>query len=470
MNRKLPLIWRLTGLYTLVSGLVLLGLSVVIVLSIEQHFMGQDKEILQGKIQLVSNLASEGRGVDTLEEFTDKLTSGLIGHKDLLVLVMRENGESLYSSRGVEFPVNNIREKSHLISPHTITWNAEGQFYRGLVVTKDISTQPEQRIIILTALNINHHDIFMSRFQGALFLYVVIAALSSGFLSWLAAKRGLLPLYQMKNSASVVTANQLNKRMSVESVPVEIAELANALNQMLERLEGAFRRLSEFSSDIAHELRTPVSNLMTQTQVVLSLPRDVRTYQATLASNAEEYERLSRMISDMLFLAKADHGLTLPSKEIIELDKEVADLFEFYDALAEDHQISLRLKGEGRIKGDRLMIRRVINNLLSNAMRHTSANSAIEVQIELSDESVILIVNNIGVPIPEEHIPHLFERFYQADKNRVKGDSEGAGLGLAITRAIVVAHNGEISVTSTVEGTSFRIVFPKTDYLNRETG
>ncbi|WP_372741664.1 heavy metal sensor histidine kinase [Neptunomonas sp.] len=462
MNRKLSLIWRLTGLYTLVSGFVLLGLSVVIVFSIKQHFLEEDKETLQGKIQLVSSIASKGVSANTLDPFLDKLTSGLIGHKDLLVLVMHEQGVPLYSSAGVEFPVNMIREQSGSSSPQTITWNAEGHSYRGLVVTINVTNQPELPIIILVALNINHHDLFMSRFQGALLVYVVIAALISGLLGWLAAKRGLLPLYQMKKRALAVTANQLDKRMPVENVPVEISELANALNQMLARLEDAFRRLSEFSSDIAHELRTPVSNLMTQTHVALSFPRDVRTYQAILASNAEEYERLSRTISDMLFLAKADHGLTLPSNEIIALDEEVADVFEFYDALAEDQQIYLRVTGKGRIKGDRLMIRRVINNLLSNAIRYTPAHGTIDVQIESASESVLLIVNNAGVPIPVEDIPHLFERFYRVDKNRVKGDSEGSGLGLAITRAIVVAHNGEISVTSTIEGTSFRITFPKT--------
>ncbi|WP_370239454.1 heavy metal sensor histidine kinase [Neptunomonas phycophila] len=463
MKRKLSLIWRLTGLYTLVSGFVLLGLSAVIIYSIKQHFVEQDKEILQGKVQLVSSIASDVIAANTLDEFSDKLKAGLIGHKDLLVLVMHEQGVPLYSFGSGEFPVNFIREKSSSISPHTIAWNAEGQSYRGIVVTQNVKAQPKRPIIILVALNINHHNIFMSRFQGTLLLYVVIAALISGFLGWLAAKRGLLPLYQMKSRALAVTANQLDKRMSVENVPVEISELASALNQMLERLEDAFRRLSEFSSDIAHELRTPVSNLMTQTHVALSLPRDVRTYQSILASNAEEYERLSRTISDMLFLAKADHGLTLPSNEIIELNKEVADLFEFYDALAEDHEIHLRSMGKGQIKGDRLMIRRVINNLLSNAIRYTPAHGTIEVQIESGSESVLLIVKNAGVPIPESDIPHLFERFYRVDKNRVKGDSEGSGLGLAITRAIVVAHNGDISVTSTMEGTIFRILFPKTD-------
>ena len=469
MKRKLSLIWRLTGLYALVSGFVLLGLSVVIVFSIKQHFFEQDKETLQGKIQLVSSIVSEGVGAGTLPVFADKLKSGLIGHKELLVLVMNEQGVPLYSSGGVTFPLNLIKGKSSASSPHAITWSAEGQSYRGLVVTKSTIAQPKQPISILVALNINHHDLFMSRFQGALLLYVVIAALISGLLGWLAAKKGLLPLYQMRNRALAVTANQLDKRMPVENVPAEISELANALNQMLERLEDAFRRISEFSSDIAHELRTPISNLMTQTHVALSFPRDVRTYQSILASNAEEYERLSRMISDMLFLAKADHGLELPSKETIELDKEVADLFEFYDALAEEHNILLRLKGKGEIQGDRLMIRRVINNLLSNAIRYTPTHSAVEVQIEASDKSTLLTVNNVGTPISAEHIPHLFERFYRVDKNRVKGNSEGVGLGLAITRAIVVAHNGEISVSSTVERTSFQVTFFKNDSLITKT-
>ncbi len=145
-------------------------------------------------------------------------------------------------------------------------------------------------------------------------LYVALAVLASGLFGWWAARRGLSPLRAMASRAKAVTGDKLDQRMPVEAVPVEMAALAADLNAMLARLQDDFRRLSEFSSDLAHELRTPLTNLMTQTRVALSQPRDAARYRDVLASNVEELQRLSRMVSDMLYLAKMEHGLDLPTR------------------------------------------------------------------------------------------------------------------------------------------------------------
>ncbi len=175
----------------------------------------------------------------------------------------------------------------------------------------------------------------------------------------------------MASRASGVTANKLDARMPVAAVPLEMADLAATLNAMLARLQDDFRRLSEFSSDLAHELRTPITNLMTQTHVVLSQPREAAKYREVLVSNAEELQLLGRMVSDMLYLAKMEHGITLPSEEAISVADEVQALFDFYEALAEDKGVSLQLRGQAKIAGDRLMLRRALSNLLSNALRYT---------------------------------------------------------------------------------------------------
>ncbi|MCJ8297727.1 MAG: heavy metal sensor histidine kinase, partial [Pseudomonadales bacterium] len=270
---------------------------------------------------------------------------------------------------------------------------------------------------------------------------------------------GLLPLYLIKQQTLGITAKQLNQRMSSERLPIELSDLIVALNQMLERLDNSFKRLSEFSNDIAHELRTPVTNLLTQTQVAISRPRDSDTYQNILASNAEELQQLSKMIADMLFLAKAEHGFELPSNSDIDLATEIHALFEFYEALAEEQKISLQLSGTGNIVGDRLMIRRAINNLLSNAILHTPVNSVIQFSIDSTENELSLKVQNPGVTILAADIPYLFERFYRSNKTRSRHNTEGTGLGLAITQAIVKAHNGEISVASEAGMTCFTIVF-----------
>jgi two-component system heavy metal sensor histidine kinase CusS len=256
----------------------------------------------------------------------------------------------------------------------------------------------------------------------------------------------------------VVTAQQLSHRLPVHSMPVELAQLAQSLNDMLARLEEAFARLSDFSSDIAHELRTPVSNLMTQTQVVLSHPRDAAEYKTTLESNAEELDRMARMIADMLLLAKSDNGLVLPKCETVNLADETQALFDYYDALAADKGLQLSLVGTAQIQADRLMLRRAIGNLLSNAVRHATPGSQLLVTLGDTSEAAALSVENSGDNIPAEYLERVFDRFFRVDAARHR--SEGTGLGLAIAKSIVSAHGGTISATSSESVTRFSIQLP----------
>jgi len=256
-----------------------------------------------------------------------------------------------------------------------------------------------------------------------------------------------------------VTAQKLDQRMPVEAVPVEFADLAESLNTMLGRLQSDFRRLQDFSSDLAHELRTPINNLLTQTQVSLAQRRDAAAYQDILASNAEEFQRLARMVSDMLFLAKTEHGIELPHREAISLDREVLALFDFYDAVADEKHIRLVITGQAQITGDRLMVRRAISNLLSNALRHSPADAEVLVVIEERTGEATLCITNSGLTIPPEVLPRLFDRFFRVDKSRSHPESDGTGLGLSITQAIMAAHGGSVSVSSSKGNTSFCLSF-----------
>jgi two-component system heavy metal sensor histidine kinase CusS len=190
--------------------------------------------------------------------------------------------------------------------------------------------------------------------------------------------------------------------------------------------------------------------------VALGRARSPDEYREVLASNAEEYERLARMIGDMLFLAQADNGLIVPRREPVDLAKQVAELFDFFDALAEEKALRLSLTGSGQVSGDKLMLRRALANLLSNAIRHTPRGGCIEVRIAVMDGTTTLAVENSGEPVPPEHLSRIFDRFYRADPSR-HGGGEGAGLGLAITRSIILAHGGQISARATEDGVSFEL-------------
>ncbi len=294
----------------------------------------------------------------------------------------------------------------------------------------------------------------------ALWIAVGAASILTSLLGWVAARRGLAPLKEMRKRAADITANRLDQRLSVDAIPVELAEVAETLNGMLARLQGSFHRLSDFSSDLAHELRTPVSNLLTQTQVILSKPRSIEEYRDVLASNAEELERLSRTVADMLFLAKAENNLLVPRQEQVDLAQEVHGLLDFYEVVLEEREISATGQGRALISGDKLMLRRAISNLLSNAIRHTPSHGKIFVDIsEPDDTQVLLRVANTGETIAAEHLPRLFDRFYRVDMSR-QHDGDGAGLGLPIVKSIVEAHGGNISVSSSNGQTAFQLYLP----------
>ncbi|HSQ06975.1 MAG TPA: heavy metal sensor histidine kinase, partial [Chromatiaceae bacterium] len=247
-------------------------------------------------------------------------------------------------------------------------------------------------------------------------LAISLAALAAAALGWVATRTGLAPLRRVTALAASLDANRLDARLPESRIPLEIQSLVVAFNAMLARLEDSFRRLREFSADIAHELRTPIGNLMVQTQVALSEARDLDQYREVLYSSLEEYERMGQMVGDMLFLAQADNGQLRPSTAPLDLTAEIQTLFDYLDAWSEDRGVALRLTGAAApVTGDRLMLRRAFSNLLTNAIRHTPRGAEVLVRLEGSAEGTRVQVANPGDPIPEEHLPRLFDRFYRPD-------------------------------------------------------
>jgi two-component system heavy metal sensor histidine kinase CusS len=199
---------------------------------------------------------------------------------------------------------------------------------------------------------------------------------------------------------------------------------------------------------------------MTQTQVALSRPRTAGEYQDILASNLEEYERIARMVSDMLFLAKAEENALAHGSEAIDLAHEADALIDFYEALADERQVRILRQGQASVLGDRLMLRRALSNLISNALRHTPAGGEITIAIDADAIAVRMAVSNVGDPIDADQLERIFDRFHRGSTQRAR-HGEGAGLGLAITRSIVRAHGGEISAHSAEGVTRFAITLPR---------
>ena len=462
--RTASITFRLTLFFAIASTAVLLAVGYLVGAAVETHFVGLDRVELDSKLELVRHALAKVRSQSDLDAIPQALDDALVGYRGLSITVFAPDRRILFASSDAVFPAAALKSRLEDASsdpPRLGTWEIGGHGYRDIVAAAPTGIE-EPPATVAIAVNIDHEREFLAALREKLWFAIVLGAAATGLLGWIAARRGLVPVYRLTAVTQRISATHMGDRVPLSTVPAELHDLAQAFNEMLARLEGSFRRLSDFSSDLAHEMRTPISNLMTQTEVALSRSRSADEYREVLYSSLEEYERLARMISDMLFLAKADNGLILPRNETVDLAAETKEVFDFFGALAEERGVALELLGQGSIRGERLMIRRAISNLLSNAIRHTPQGGAIQVRITPQKSGEVqLVVENPGAQIPPEHLPRLFDRFYRVDPSRQKA-SDGAGLGLAITKSIVDAHRGSIEATSSATTTRFEITFPAT--------
>ena len=454
---KLPLTQRLTFFFTVVATTVVLGLGVLFLAETKRHFVELDRMALQDKQHLIEEILRNAHSVD---DTRSRLREALNYHHDLYVQVQDAQKKIIFQSS--DSGSDSIGRDTALSTDKKATFgiwrNNDAKFH-----TLSFEFAPAyvgSALQVLIAADTKHHIQFLDGLRRNLAIYVAAAIGVCGLLSWFAARQGLAPLREMRARAAAVTSQKLTERMPVEAVPVEMADLAQELNRMLDRLQDDFQRLTDFSSDLAHELRTPISNLLTQTQVALATKRDAATYRDILASNAEEFQRLARMVSDMLFLAKTERGVDLPHKERFSARQESQALLDFYEAVAEEKHIRLQLDGDGSIDGDRLMFRRAVSNLLSNALRHAPNAGDVTISISNAVHATSVSVENTGQDIDPRILPRLFDRFYRADPSRAHPDTEGSGLGLAITRAIAQAHGGGVVPASSGGRTRFTLMFP----------
>ena len=460
--RRRSIARQLTVLIAGILGIGFLGLGVYFYVATDHHFKEIDRAALNNAIERVRYVLNRDVTGSDRQALHARLDSIMVGHDRVSLRVATGDGIPLAADSEISFPENLAQAAMSRASiDHGVLfgWQQNGHRYRGLAARLLSPADAPEPLQVLAALNIDHHKAFMTVVVRAMWISIACAIAVSVLASVFIARRGMRPLTRLTSQVNAISSNRLKQRIATDDLPVELTGLGDAFNAMLVRLDASFARLSEFSADIAHELRTPVSNLLTQTQVMLSKPRSVEEYRDVLASNAEELERLSRMVSDMLFLAKTDNAPTLAHRERVDLEKEVGDLFEFYEALAAEKSIDLRLNGVLSVTGDRAMLRRALNNLLSNAVRYTPTGGCIEVELVRDGTNAVINVTNPGEPIPESVREQLFERFYRADMARAR-DTEGAGLGLAIVKAIARSHGGGVGVESSDRSNTFTVWFP----------
>lgn len=259
----------------------------------------------------------------------------------------------------------------------------------------------------------------------------------------------------------MISADSLHNRINPNHWPSELKTLGNEFNIMLDRLERSFKQLSQFSSDISHELRNPLHSLMSSTEIALTKYQTVDDIKHFLATQLDEYHYLSKLIENLLFIAKADHGQLQIEKSIVSSKSEIHKACDYFQAMADEKNIRLACDGDEFILVDTLLFNRAIVNLLSNALKYTPENGIVTISTtRMNDNKIQICINDSGIGIEDHHINRLFDRFYRADAARAQ-ETGGLGLGLAIVKSIVDLHNGSIEVRSMAgTGTAIQLILP----------
>jgi two-component system heavy metal sensor histidine kinase CusS len=288
------------------------------------------------------------------------------------------------------------------------------------------------------------------------------APIAGAMMGYRVARRGLRPLADVNATAARITAANLGERLESARLPTELAELAVTFNAMLARLEASFARITQFSADIAHELRTPLQVLRGEAEVALAQGRSPEEYKQVLESGLEECARLAKLIDSLLFLARADNPEMQIAREPLDLATELSGAAEFYEPMAVEAGVTLIHEPNPGITArlDRTLLQRALGNLIANAIAHTPSGGRVTLSAARRGDRVEIEVNDTGCGIAAEHLAHLFDRFYRADPARTNAAGH-VGLGLALVQSIAVLHGGSATIASQPgSGTQVRLTFP----------
>jgi two-component system heavy metal sensor histidine kinase CusS len=298
---------------------------------------------------------------------------------------------------------------------------------------------------------------FRKQFRALLVLVLALGAVASAFIAITVTRRGLRPLGEMTRSLERVRPAHLNERIEPARWPRELRPLAASFDDMLTRLESSFTRLSQFSADLAHELRTPLANMLGEAQVALTRERNSDEYRSVIESTVAECERLSGIVDNLLFLARAESADQQIQCSHFSARAAVEKIVAYYQTVAEDRDITLACEGEGELFADPVLFNRALSNLLDNALRFTPDAGRIQISIVTRGANIEISVTDTGCGIAAEHLPRVFDRFYRADSSR---SSTGTGLGLALVKSIADLHGGSAAIESELEhGTTVVLTF-----------
>jgi len=443
--------WQLMLLFTAGTAALLIGISVTLYGAVGHYMDERAGTFLADKIEDARSSLIEP---DSLEDLATALDVRRPGRPDYWLRVLNANGSVEAETRGMDqsAPINQFPAPG---AERIARRNIQGPDGRWMSLAAKSATG-EGRILVFQVAEDRVEDReFLDKLRWILGGLLAAGILFSGGVAKVVTRGGLRPLRAMEQAVVRVRAPRFNERLGDQGWPREIAPLAAAFDEMMDRLEESFDRLSQFSEDLAHELRTPIANLRGEAEVALTRGRNAEEYRQVIESSMEEYERLTAMTEKLLFLARADAEQAELKPEELDGRAAIDALWEFYEAYADERGVVFKCGGKGLVRADAILLRRAVANLIENALRFTPAGK--EVTVEVAEGGVVKVTDT-GAGIPPEHLPKLFDRFYQVDPARREG---GTGLGLALVKSIMKLHGGTVAIKSEVgRGTEAILRFP----------
>jgi two-component system heavy metal sensor histidine kinase CusS len=460
--KRISLTVKLAAWFALITVLVFGVGGGVLYRAQAQQIRSQDDFDLVLTAQRLRSLTSELDSPQGITLHESRLDSLVIGNQAFFLKVQDSNGRVLLERNPSHFAIGDLQKvkPTNRIFAHDVQeWHTANDLtMRG--ISTDIALADGSVVDAVVGREMSDREAMLARYRDTILLTTLAALIAAAALGYLAVRASLRPLRDIAGGAARVTIGKLDTRLPAGHVPRELEALVDALNSMLDRLELGFQRLSQFTADLAHDLRTPLGNMRGASEVALARPRSTDEYQALLVSNIEECERLSRMVENVLFLARADNPQYVTTATEFPVQEELKRVADYFEGIADDAGLTIRVTASGQLHADVDLFRRAVNNLLANALRYTPRGDKVTLTAHEASDGMTVTVANPGTPIAQEHLGRLFDRFYRVDESR-SNSSGSTGLGLAIVRTIMELHGGSASVQSDATATRFNLHFPR---------
>jgi two-component system, OmpR family, heavy metal sensor histidine kinase CusS len=449
---------QLVLLFTLAATLLLFGgLGLFYWIVVRQAF-AEDNAVLADKM---SALRADLKTAGGPEIFREELNAHRAGtHTPYWVRVLDSAGHTITETSGMDqlLPVDIFPSAQSSTSSirSAMDYHAGAKLFSLLAINEQSAGQA----YTIQLAQDRSDDEQLERKFGILLVGVLSASVvASALIAITVTKRGLRPLGEMTRSLERIGPTHLNERVAPAGWPRELQPLASGFDQMLARLEDSFTRLSQFSADLAHELRTPIANILGEAQVALTRRRTAEEYREVIESAVAECERLSGIVDNLLFLARVEAAREPIHRKRFDGRAAAEKIAAFYRAIAEDRRVTINCTGEGEVYGEPILFERAVSNLMDNALRFTPENGSIHIALSKRDADFEVAVSDTGCGISPEHLPRVFDRFYRAESSR---GSDGTGLGLALVKSIVDLHGGSARIESKIgQGTTIKLTFPQ---------